>query len=478
MILDPWQFRISLDAKGAGRRVGSAYVETGPGLDEVLLEDAAGQAIGLLLGFPIDLKAPARLTGGSHRVPVTFEGDVDGFAEAVLERFAGRFLWVCTAGDAARIYLDAAGQVPCVYDPQMQAVASSAHALLDEAAYKTRFDKALHNRLGIGGLGWIPGGLTAHEGVHRLLPNHVLDLSDFSVQRHWPRAPIEVATDPDKAILALKETVQRQLQALIAGDRQVALALTAGRETRMLLGCARAHMSDIDCVTVAADASHVDTVMATRIAAGEGVRHRILPLTLATPEERKAYLQRNGDCIADANASSFPSVAPIADTHVFVGGAGGEIGRGFFWQPGDTDATPLDGTKLMGRFGLPPEPRVIAALDDWCDGLTGRGTLEILDLTYIEHRMGPWGGAQFPSDPTLVRFAPLLTRTGVAAMMSLPEDWKRGEGMSEAMLRLTWSELARYPFNTLGPLRDTCAKLRKVLRDPLAIVRKLRKRLS
>lgn len=466
--LDPWQYRIAATSAGP-------VLETGPGLDRVALEDAAGTALGELVGFPIDLATRTRLRHDPHRVQARLQDDPDMFAETVLSGLAGRFLWLCRIGGQARIYLDASGQVPCVYDPDLRVAASSAQALLDPGAYDARFDAALHRRLGVGGLGWIPGGLTAHRGVARLLPNHRLDLADFSVARHWPLAPLRPAEDPEEPISALIETVRHQMTALSTDGPRIAQALTAGRETRMLLGCARPHAGEIDFVTVAG-ASRTDEVMAARIAAGEGLSHRVLPLVMADADARATYLRRNGDCIADANASSFPSVAPLAGSHVFVGGAGGEVGRGFFWRPGDTDDTKLDGTALMGRFGLPPEPRVIAALDAWCAGLVGRRTQEILDLAYVEQRMGPWGGAQFPSDPTLVRFAPLLSRAGVTAMMRLPDGWKRNEGMSDAVLRRTWPELARYPYNTLGPVQDTLAKLGKVVRDPGTILRKLRKR--
>ena len=462
--LDPWQYRITREG-----------LEVGPGLDRIELQDAEGTPVGTLIGFPIDLASETRLTGGTHQVAAQLGADLEAFAEAVLSSLAGRFLWHCRIGEGARVYLDVSGQVPCVYDPALGIAASSAHALLDPEAYDARFDAALHDRLGIDGLGWIPGGLTAHQGVWRLLPNHLLDLADFTVHRHWPQAPVSEAADPEEAISALIETVRAQISALGKGERRIAQALTAGRETRMLLGCARPYVAAIDFVTVAG-ASRTDTVMAGRIAAAEGLSHRVLPRVEAGAEARATYLRRNGDCIADANASSFPSVAPLAEGHVFVGGAGGEVGRGFFWRPGDRDDTPLDGAALMGRFGLPAEPRVVAALDAWCAGLAGRGAFEILDLAYIEQRMGPWGGAQFPSDPTLVRFAPLLTRAGVTAMMRLPEAWKRNEGMSAAVLRRTWPELERYPYNTLGPLRDALAKLGKVARDPAAILRKLRKR--
>lgn len=463
--LPRWQYRIVADGT----------LETGAGLDVVALQDAAGLPVGTLIGFPIDLAARQRLTQGTHRVDVSLGCDVDAFADTVFETLAGRFLWLFKTDEIARIYLDASGQVPCVFDPIQGVAGSSAHVLLDEDGYEARFDAVLHARLGVDGLGWIPGGLTAHDGVQRLLPNHFLDLSDFAVRRHWPMAPVGQGV-PEVEVAALIGTVQAQMTALVAGNHKIAQALTAGRETRMLLACARPLIGDIDFVTMDAGRGHVDNVLAGQIARAEGLTHMILPLRMASDAQRRDYLRRNGDCIADANARSFPSVAPLAQSHVFVGGAGGEVGRGFFWRPGDTAQTSLDGAALMGRFGLPAEPRVIAALDAWIAGLEGRSTFDILDLAYLEHRMGPWGGAQFPSDPTLVRFAPLITRPGVRAMMRLPQDWKRGEGMSDAVIKAGWPELMRFAFNTLGPLRDGLAKLRKALCDPGIILRKLRKR--
>lgn len=464
--LDPWHYRIS----ERGRRV-----EVGPDIDRVRLEDATGRPVGEVLGFPIDLARELRLTGGVHRMAATYQGDVDAFAEAVLEDLAGRFLWLCRIGDSARIYLDPAGQVPCVFDPDRGVAACSAHSLLDAAAYDSRFDRARYDRLGVDGLGWVPGGLTTHEGVRRLLPNHRLDLDDFSVARHWPLVPLGQGDDPDAELAVVVESIQAHYRTFAKGPRKMALALTAGRETRILLACARDRLGEVEFVTMGTQAN-VDTVMARQIAGKLGLNHRFLPTVQATEAQRRLYLRRNGECVTDTNSWVFPSVAPLAQNHVFIGGIGGEIGRGFFWRPSDTAGTPIDGAALMGRFGLPADDAVIAGLERWLAGLRGRSTLEILDLAYIEHRLGPWGNAQFPSDPTLVRYAPMLTRPSVRALMRLPDDWKRHEGMSAAVLRQTWPELLEFPFNTLGRWRDTMAKLARVGRDPGTILRVLRKR--
>lgn len=165
--LEAWQFRIRVADGTAGHQLGRVNVETGSGLDEVLLEDAAGAPVGLLLGFVIDLEENRQLTSGVHRLSFALEGDVDAFAERVLESFGGRFLWVCTAKDTARVYLDCAGQVPCVFDPEHAIAGSSAAVLMSETAYETRFDQALFDKLGLAERGWFPAGLTAHHGLFR-----------------------------------------------------------------------------------------------------------------------------------------------------------------------------------------------------------------------------------------------------------------------------------------------------------------------
>ena len=483
--LDSWQYRLVQGASGQPgvvtiREIAGFTLETGADLPVHDVSDAEGRPVGVLLGHPLQFLSDgtAKRSGGAVKLSSKLTHDVGAFVEAGFEELAGRFLWIFENGETRRIYPDCSGQIPCVFDKGAKRVGATAHALLSDAEYEARFDRGLFDRLGLDGLGWLPGGVTAHEGLNRLLPNHFLDLSDFTVHRHWPNAPWSTNTNPKQGIQELAGLVRAQIAALVeTPERRVAQALTAGRETRMLLGCARPVASKLDLVTVSAGGSHqTDSVMARRIAKGENLSHRELLRATSTPKEREAYLRRGGHCIADANANYFPSVRPIADTHIFVGGAGGEIGRGFFWRPGDTAETKLTGAGMVNRFGLSPEPVLIEAMEAWLEGLAGYDSLQILDLAYIEQRMGPWAGPQFCCDPTLVRMAPLLSRRTARLMLSLPEDWKRNEGMADAVLKETWPELLRFPFNSLGAVQDLFGKVARVLRDPGVILRKLRKK--
>lgn len=468
--LDLWQFRLS--DRGIGRAVAGLSLEVGPGLPLTELRDRDGRNVGVLLGHPIDLLG-RRCVTQEWQVPISSD-DPDGFVSMLFQRLAGRFLLILDLPGARRLYPDAAAQIPCVYETGKKLAGSTAHALLAEAQYEARFDKALYSRLGIEGSGWFPAGLTAHRGLNRLLPNHMLDLDTWAVSRHW--LPDDTSTRANAAILVLIEVVQSQMAALESAERRIAQALTAGRETRMLLGMAGEGREDRLYVTIkGSDQYSVDGAMAAQIASEQRLNHRVLPRVRAGAQARAAYLRRAGHCVADANSWYFPSVEPIAKTHVFVGGAGGEIGRGFFWKPGDGADTPLDAERLIARFGLPPVPELLTRVEAWLVGLAGRPTTEILDLAYLEQRVGPWGSAQFCADPTLLRLAPLLNRRAIDAMLALPEEWKKSEGMARAVLAATWPEIEAYPYNTMGPIRDLWVRCQRVIREPGLVLRKIRR---
>lgn len=475
--LHPWQYRITREDHPGARPVGLGWLQTGPGLDEVVLEASCGTVLGRLIGFPIDLAGQGGcLKSGTHRLQTPLLEDVDAQARAIFRELGGRCLLILARdGVWPRVYADCSSQIPCVYDETTGEVAATAFSLLDETAYEARYDAALCKRLGVGHKGWVPGGLTAHEGVGRVLPNHCFDMGTKQASRYWPTGPIGVSDDPEGDVTKLIATIRHQIKALLAqGTPEVALALSAGRETRMLLGCAKPYLDQIQFVTLRN--GNTDIVMSQKIAKDQSLRHRFLSLAHATDEERALYIRRNGDCVSDGNADMHPSMRPIADSHVFVGGLGGEVGRGFYWLDGEDQSIPMTGARLMTRFGLPPEERVIAALDAWLADVPVTDYLEILDLAYLEHRMGPWSAVMFPSDPTLRRLAPMLNMGSVEDLLRLPPEWKRNNGLARETVRQTWPELAQYPYNSLGKLRDTWDKVVRVMQDPSAIMRQLRKR--
>ncbi|MGB7267919.1 MAG: hypothetical protein WBC90_00205 [Albidovulum sp.] len=475
--LDLWQYRLSASQRSGAVPVGKFWLEHEAGLKCVRVTDAAGLPVGVLLGYPIDLAA-SKVLEGSWQAPATLGADINGFARQVLWALGGYYLWIFANDTVARIYPDCSAQVPCVWDDAAQMAASSAHAMLDDAEYEARFNHALYKHLGVEGEGWFPAGLTAHKGIERLLPSFFLDLNDWSQKRYWPDAAIPQTDDPSAVVDEMVTLIRSQMKAVIDSPKRLGLALTAGHETRLLLACARPMLADIEMITVVGEDRHTtDTVTARRIVRDFGLRHIELPRKSATEEQRQRFIRRGAHCNADTNSTFHPSVWPVADTHVFMGGLGGEVGRAFFWRSGDRPDTKITADQLLGRFGLPATPEISERLQHWLDELPPMDTYGMLDQAYLEHRNGPWYAVQFCADPTLNRQAPIFTMRGVELMLSLPPDWKRSSRLGHEIILRLWPELLKYPFNTLGPWRDVVVKFQRVAQNPRLVIKKLRKML-
>jgi hypothetical protein len=481
--LDRWQFRLHLGRYGAqvpdgAIRSGRVIAEVGEGMPVRRLFDVDGRRVGLLLGFPIDLSGWATPTG-DLQLPFPTMRDPDEVAERMLAALAGRFALVLTGEGAAHVYLDAFGQVPVVYDPSLGIAASSAHALFGDDDYEDRFNRATFATLRVAEDGWYPSGLTAHRGLKRLLPNHCLDLATFATHRHWPRKPVAESGNPREVVGEIIRLVQAQLEILSRDEgRRLALALTAGKESRMLLACARHMLPAIDVMTINFAHSRTDMVVAEKICADMGIPHLVLEPVFADQEEEARYVRRNGHCMAGVNARGHPTLRAIADTHHFIGGAGGGVAKPFLLRQNDPVSGEISATDLIHRLGLPATDELVEATAGWIANSRCATLAEMLDLAYIELRMGPWSSAQAYSDPWLVRFAPLGTRRMVELMMSLPASWRMGGRLSDEIVRREWPELGGYPVNSLGFWKDTLTTVRRAINDPHLVIKKLRKRFA
>lgn len=473
--LDAWQYRIGRTEVSGARQLGDRWLEVGEGLPCVAVTDRDGRPAGVILGFAIDIPA-RRMLAEMWRAPFALGAEPDAFVIDSQRVLGGQFLWILPVDGRVLVYPNCSAQVPCVYDTETGRAGSTAHALFDDATYERRFDRALYDHLGVDGEGWFPAGLTAHKGLERLLPGHCLDLDAGSFRRFWPLAEVRQAADPDAVVTEMIALIRGQMEAVIASPLRLGQALTGGHETRMLLSCARPYIGGIDVVTVVGEDRHtMDTTLARRIVRDMGLTHIELPRLNGTDAQRDLFIRRGGHCNGDTNARFHPSVWPIAHSHYFVGGLGGEVGRAFLWRPSDTPETPITAEVLMARFGLPPTPVIAERLAAWLRGLPPMSAYGILDLAYLEHRMGPWYAVQFCSDPTLVRLAPIFTWRGTELMLSLPPDWKRESRLGHEIIRRQWPELLAYPFNSLGRFRDTMIKIQKVAKSPRLIMKKLRK---
>jgi hypothetical protein len=432
--------------------------------------DGTGRRVGLVLGTVIDLDA------GVIARAVTLESmldaaSIDDAVERHIYRLAGSFIFILDIPACRRIYLDADGSKSLVYEPAARRAGSTAMTLLNRQDYLQRLQQDRYRALGIDGSGWFTAGLTAHAGISRLLCNHYLDLDTWTAHRHWPRQPIAPSHDPAAAFNDLVGRVQATIAAL-AGDRDVSVALTAGLDSRFLLAASRPFVDQVSFVTVAAPAGALDVAVGRDLANRYGLRHEVLPYRRATAEQAQAWQIRAGHCISGVNMTMHPSVAPLRERY-FVGGLGGEVGRGFLWLKADA-GTPIDAAGIVARLKLPRDRQVVAAVDGWLRPLADFDTLQILDLAYLELRMSSWAFADAYANPVRRELHPMISRANFEAMLSVPADLRRtGAIFRDAISRASPGLLA-VPVNRYGDWRDLRKRTLDVVTKPGRVVRKVK----
>jgi len=62
--------------------------------------------------------------------------------------------------------------------------------------------------MGIAETGWLPAGVTGHSGIHRLLPNHALDLVSLRPRHVW-RGATRTGTPPGVLVDRVAEIATR-----------------------------------------------------------------------------------------------------------------------------------------------------------------------------------------------------------------------------------------------------------------------------
>ena len=400
--------------------------------------------------------------------------------EQVIYSWSGRFVVIVVSEAVERVYLDAGGSMSLVYSEDRH-VCAATPPLIPNAEYDVQLAEA--SGMPESG-GWYPAGLTPYKKVRRLLPNHYLDLRTWTPVRHWPlEESFRIAGDPRKLAQEVVGLVQKSIAAASA-NCPVYMSITAGYDSRMLVACAQPFADRITFFTFARDfhflekdtttsrilkglrstfgsipvrISDLDGATGYHLARTHQLEYELVYSESATPGEVGAWLQAVGHCVSGSRmtARNFKKLKP---GHLFLSGKFGELGRGKSWRNTDREGTPLSPRIIMERLhpGLPLPERTLHEVHRWMDALPSwMGTFEILDMAYLELRMGCWGGPRMWAEDGLFegQFWPLCHRRIVDIMVSLPVEYKRAQQLAYDIVDLTWPELARWPYNQPSGLR-------------------------
>lgn len=358
-------------------------------------------------------------------------------------------------GGIRRVYLSASHSV--VYAPAREIVATS-HNLVPGLERDEALSRAVDP---LATLAYYTFGLTAFQGLERLLPNHALDLLTFRPLRHWPNGGLAPRIAPDDAVRRIVDHAHRLIELLASAYPAFKLPLSAGRDSRAILAIleplARAEPERLRLFTSerAGLEARIDVQIARRLA-----RRACLPLAVnrvagtgAAPEAVARAFVRLGESkhgpILGAPGVTNP---PPADIVLSLPGMAGETARAFYWQdrsPGMEDATP---EALLRRTRTPLCPATERAAAAWLDGLPAGVRAEprdLLDLAYVEQRMGCWDSSTrylFPGRGR-ANLSLMATTLALETMLRLPADYRAAGTLQRDIVAHGWPALLDLPFN-------------------------------
>lgn len=431
---------------------------------EIRASDAA--PIGWLLGWAVGHDpSPVR---GSIRVEVRPDAeDVAARFEEALYGLGGRFAAVLITARTSRFYLDPCGSLAAVYCLEEPVLASTINLIPPAEKPEADERNELARALGLPEANtWYPFGLTGRRSVERLIPNHYLDLEAWRQVRHWPDGEIGEGDDLPAAVARISLALETAVAAAVASGPAY-MSLTAGRDSRMLLACAREHLDRLVFFTyeLPGGRREYDYQVARKMARRLGLNHLVLPFEPASEEEVRQWLYRSGGAVGGLAARLARTLGRLDRARTQLSGQAGDVVRAAYWGRDDTETTRLDGEGLVERMRwslpIPAVPEVLERARAWLEQVPLKNTLRILDLLYIEQRLGCWAGPReygYVNSPRIVY--PFCRRAVLEEMLRLPARCKRLKLLEAALIAKQWPELLRYPFNAPAGLRGLIHTLR------------------
>jgi len=429
------------------RERGSWLLACHPSLPVTKILGSDSSELGWLLGCPISPEGQL-LTGKMHLPVSPNDSDAPSQFESSIYAFGGRFATVFLNAQASRLYLDPCGSLSAVFCPKQQIVASS--LALIPYSEGCEDNSNLIRALGFPDNDpWYPFRLTPRHAVERLLPNHFLELVTWEPVRHWPTGDMAANQDIQRSVLEIASILRNQFAA-IARDYPIEMTLTAGRDTRMLLACAREQLERIKLFTIAIPDAQgmLDCRIARQIAKRFGLNHAILRFEQATETELNEWLYRTGYCVAGRTWRAVRVFKRLDNQSAFLSGMYGGVRHLAYSRDGDTESSLISASDVLKRIHMPAIPDIEDRARQWLEGLSFLSTLTVLDLLLIEQRYGCWAGPQqYGHISSACRLFPFSHRRIFEIILGLPCDYRRRQLLPVDLIRSQWPELLHFPFN-------------------------------
>lgn len=362
-----------------------------------------------------------------------------------------------------RIYLGVAHSI--VYSTEKQVIATS-HNLIPGLQRDTELSMAFDP---MATKSYYTFGLTPFIGLKRLLPNHYLDLSTLQENRHWPKLGFDNRISGSNAAATIVDHARKVVDVLAQRYSKISLPLSAGRDSRAVLACLRPFISDervsLKPFTSSRPniGSETDVQIAVQLARIAHLpQHKVLevvPRPTDLADFQRAFVKiGEAKCTPNLGAPASEKVRPPMEVIDFPGMAG-ETARAFYWGKKKPSVADLKPSALARCTKSPATDHVLRAAAEWLERIPASvrdNPADVLDLAYIEQRIGCWEAPVrylFPG-PGRSNLSLMATALSLETMLRLPEDYRAAGHLQRDMVAYGWPELLELPFNqSMGLLR-------------------------
>lgn len=346
-------------------------------------------------------------------------------------------------------HADGSGRTWCF----SQANLVSSHLALEEDPEAQYFR---HHASALTAAYWWPGSSSLYRGVHRLLPNHYLQLEGGTVHRFWPDAgPMTLEYD------AALERVQTLLEGTMAAALRrapLALPLTAGLDSRLLLAAARPFAASLYVYTMAYASmkdDHEDLRVAQALAEAAGVDWKPLACPQGMdPHFEVQFFLHSVDAHPACGVLAQALYAHFPKDHWCVKGNVSEVGRCKYYLFGRAlPARRISGALFATLHNMEGSAFAAAHFQEWIDStlpLCERIGMVPTDLFHWELVLGSWqASSQLEWDMAMETLSPYNNRLLLETLLAVPDRYRQGPEwrFHRDLLQRMWPALLSLPFN-------------------------------
>ncbi len=302
---------------------------------------------------------------------------------------------------------------------------------------------------------WLPCGLTLYENVNQLVPNHYLDIQLNKQIRYWPYKKIE-KQDLTEASIKASNTLENLIHS--ANNRfKLALPLTAGWDSRLLLAASKKYVKNIFIYTLQYRwlvEKSPDIILPRYIVKKFKLPyHKIDCRTEINTEFYKIYKSNvdmaHGDWASITNGmfNKFPKKRVILKGNV------SELGRNGFYSEGKYNEVRSSKDLLFDWQDWSEMPFILDYLDNWINsvkGICNETGMDIIDLWYMELFMGGWlAQSMLEWDIIHEQFIPYNYRPLMETMLGVPVKYRLHDKpiLYGMIMQQLWPDLLYWPFN-------------------------------